>query len=120
MHINPRRVLIIGDEDARVFTLSGYMTLRGFQVDRAESVEQARALFQHLHYGAVVTSMSGPAVNDFFRDVGGRPRVVRTVALLNDGTASHAAETLPDADVVLGTDVTVAQLARAVCGVSQV
>lgn len=118
--LDPRRVLILGEENARLFALSGYLTGRGFQVDRARVVDEARALMRHLQYHALVTCVDlerghSPAI-ELMAQTRLEQNGVRTVALTD--CASETSPAQPcwlSADVVIGSEVPVAQMGRTVC-----
>ena len=117
--IDPRRVLILGEENARLFALSGYLTGRGFQVDRARVVDEARALMSHLQYHALVTCV------DLDRDISASVELmaqtrlehagVRTIALTASSRAKSIVPPWLSADVVIGSDAPVAQVGKTLC-----
>jgi DNA-binding response OmpR family regulator len=112
-----KRVLILGRESARLFALSGYLTQRGFQVDRAEVVDDARALIAGLQYRALVASIDDetPAerVGRLIRDLK-QDRQIHTVALL-EARSSVAVADLPGVDDVYSAGYSIGQLARSLC-----
>lgn len=117
--IDPRRVLILGEENARIFALSGYLTGRGYQVDRARAVDEARALMRHLQYHALVTCVN------LDRDVSASVELlaqtrlertgVRTIALTASAGLTHTVPPWLSADVVIGSDAPVAQVGKTLC-----
>lgn len=120
MILDPRRVLILGNESPRLFALSGYLTGRGFQVDRARAVDEARALLHHLPYLALVASVnvehSDSPTAHFLVEARTSHHGVRTVALAESASAGAAVPAWLRADLVIEADLPVAQMGMALCG----
>lgn len=120
MILDPRRVLILGHESPRLFALSGYLTGRGFQVDRARAVEEARALLHHLPYLALVASVNVEHADSPSALLLVEARTahlgVRTVALTESAIGGGAVPEWLRADLVIEADLPVAQMGKALCG----
>jgi hypothetical protein len=112
-----KRILILGRESARLFALSGYLTQRGFQVDRTHVVDEAHAMLRGLRYRAVVACINADGtaepVGSLLRDLKVDPSV-HTVALLESPTALSPSE-LPNVDDVFGAGYSIGQFARSLC-----
>lgn len=118
---NPCRVLIVGEEHSRLFALSGHLTLNGYQVDRVRRSQDARALLDQLDYRALVAWVAGPSSADpraleLMRDLRSRGDAVRTVILADYPHPSDMPSAWQDADVILGTHLSVLHLARTLSG----
>lgn len=110
------RVLLVGPEPTRLQVLSGFLTFHGFVVDVASVEPEARALFDHLEYRAVVASLASDGAvaaewRDFLLAARSRGGATRTVALLPAGASTQGI----GADLVLAEDQPIAQLAEVVC-----
>ena len=113
MSIDPARILVLGQENARLFALCGYLTFRGFQVDRAFGVEEASALLRSLHYRSVIARLhEWTEANDcleLLREVKQRA-FVHTVVLLDTPTGP-----VTNIDSVFGAEQSIALIARSIC-----
>jgi DNA-binding response OmpR family regulator len=112
------RVLIAGRENARLLALSGYLTFRGFIVDHAPDVAEARALLEHIHYRALVAaielgSLEHPALAELLRRAKAAPEGPHTVAVVQ--SAATSTEQWPEADLILGAELPIPHLASVVC-----
>ncbi|MBC7895698.1 MAG: hypothetical protein H7066_09800 [Cytophagaceae bacterium] len=112
------RVLIAGPENARLVALSGYLTFRGFTVDHAPDVADARALLGHIRYRGLVAgielgSIEHPLLADLLRVAKASPEGPRTVAVVRSALSSTAR--WPEADLILGAELPMSHLASVVC-----
>lgn len=112
------RVLIAGRENARLVALSGYLTFRGFIVDHAPDVAEARALLEHIHYRALVAaielgSLEHLPLAELLRRAKAAPEGPRTVAVVQ--SAATSTEQWPEADLILGAELPIPHLASVVC-----
>lgn len=53
----PKRILIVDDEDAILFAMGDYFTLRGYEVDAARDVAQAAACIDACPYVVVIADL---------------------------------------------------------------
>jgi DNA-binding NtrC family response regulator len=53
----PRRILIVDDEDAILFAMRDYFTLRGYEVDSARDLDEAAARLDTHRYTVVVADL---------------------------------------------------------------
>lgn len=112
------RVLIAGRENARLVALSGYLTFRGFIVDHAPDVAEARALLEHINYRALVAgielgSSEHSSLADLLREAKAAPEGPRTVAVVH--ATPMSTEKWPEADLILGAELPMPHLASVVC-----
>jgi DNA-binding response OmpR family regulator len=65
------RVLILDDEEPILFAMQQYFEVFGFEVDTTREAEEAEALLDHIHYGAVIADLrlSGIGGNEGLRVV---------------------------------------------------
>ena len=52
-----RRILIVDDEDAILFSMKEYLVGQGFAVDCAQEMEEAEALLANIQYAAVIVDL---------------------------------------------------------------
>ena len=52
-----RRILIVDDEDAILFSMKEYLSGQGFAVDCAQEMEEAEALLANIQYAAVIVDL---------------------------------------------------------------
>lgn len=112
------RVLIAGPGTARLTALSGYLTFRGFTVDHATDVADARALLEHLPYRALVAGIElgtseHPQLADLLRQAKDAPEGPRTVAVVQ--ATPQSVERWPEADLILGAELPMTHLVSVVC-----
>ena len=113
------RVLIVDDESALLFALSDYLTFRGWRVDCAEGMADARALVHHLHYDAVVVGVSVLNVANaraLALETRRRFPLARLVALAVDtASPSDLGGDLIEFDQVFARHLPIVQLSRVLC-----
>ena len=118
---SPMRILIVGCENTRLYALSGYLAFQGFVVDHADDVFEARALLEHLDYSGLVARITvgdheHTQWNGLLNETRVRGKVRRTVALIQETPlAAPSVVPWPDADLILGAELPILQLATAVC-----
>ena len=124
VHTDLLRVLISDEESALLFSLSNYLTFRGYQVDCTERLADAQALVHHLHYDVVVVGLRADEltrVRELAVELRGLKRPTRVVALAPESFATESAGmrevrrgSLP-VDRVIARDQPLDDLAREVC-----
>ncbi|MBV6521276.1 MAG: hypothetical protein MNPFHGCM_01410 [Gemmatimonadaceae bacterium] len=113
MPIDDARVLVLGEENGRMFALCSYLAFRGYQVDRAQELDEAASLVRNLRYRSVIArlqeSTDGNDYLQLLRELKQRA-FVHTVVLLDSPTGP-----VQNIDSVFGAEHSIALIARSIC-----
>lgn len=113
---DPKRVLIVVENDAPLLALGDYLTFRGLRVDGAVGFDDGRALVRHLLYDAVVVAPSGEALGPAYalvQDLREHHAPARVFALVTDASLVEPARATLGADGVEDRSLPAGRLARA-------
>lgn len=113
------RLLIADDEESVTFPLRLYFERRGYDVDVADSLSQARALVEETRYDIVITDLrldeSGGEGLELARHVGAIYPKTQTILLTaGDTVRLHRGDALAGVARVLTKPIALAELAETV------
>lgn len=109
-----QRILIVTDgHDASLLSLYDYFTFRGYRVDCADRIDDARALVRHVFYHAVIAAVRAPVTagfGEFLYDVRSRHVGTRILAVCDDAHRNEVEGS--DVDGIVPHGLPISHLAR--------